>query len=116
MKKAILLLVISLSLTSCVAQKPEPIPKINVLLTVNTIAGEAVTFQGDNSLLLIGNINDAAFRIPENLQLEEGRKYFVSFQYRDCHSCFKKQILILGYCIAPTQAQKDQATLAKQFN
>lgn len=115
MKKLILLFAFSLSLTSCVAQKTEPIKNIDIPLMVNTIYGDQVEFQTENGHLLKAAINPNAVTFPKGLQLEEGRRYFVSFRYLDCDDCFKKKIYYDGFSVDPQQAQKDRASIIKQF-
>jgi len=115
MKKIILLFALSLSLTSCIAQKTEPVNNIELTLKVNTLYDDQVEFQFENGRLLKGNLNTDAFTVPKGLQLEEGRKYYVSFRYLDCDNCFKRRIYIDGYSVDPEQAQRDRSTLANQF-
>lgn len=115
MKTKLALIVLVLSLNSCMAQKTEPIQNIDISLMVNTIYGDQVEFQTENGHLLRAAINPNALTFPKGLELEEGRRYFVSFRYTDCDDCFKKQIFYDGYSVDPQQAQKDKASIVKQF-
>lgn len=110
MKKTLLLFALSLCLNSCMAQKTEPVKKITIPLTVNTIAGEEVTLRSETGHLLIGSINPNAYTIPENLHLEEGRKYYVTYEILE-RGEFKIRINILGFTTHPDQAKKDNAKL-----
>lgn len=96
------------------AQKVEPLKKVTIPLTVITIAGDEVTLRSETGHLVIGSINPNAFTIPENLQLEEGRKFSVSYEILE-RGEFKMRINILGFTIHPDQAKKDNAKLYKSF-
>lgn len=105
-----LLVLLLLLAASCSAQqfeKAEPTPPIWRSLTVLTIANNEITLQGEAGNLLVSNISVNVTAIPQNLLLEEGRKYYVSYEIHDCDSCFKRQIKILAYCMHPDQATKD---------
>lgn len=115
MKKTLLLFALSLSLTSCKAQKVEPTPKIVIPLTVNTIAGDQITMQSETGHLLLAFKNPNAFTLPEGLKMEEGRKYFVSYRYLDCKDCFKRKIEIVAFSVHPEQAAKDCAKIKKDY-
>lgn len=110
MRNLLLAILIAFSCLSCVAQKTEPVKPITTSLTVNTIAGSSVTFQSAAGLL-IADMETPVYTIPENLKLEEGRLYYVSFFYVDCDDCFKKKIEIKAYSMDPVQAQKDRAKI-----
>ncbi len=115
MKNLFLIVIMLLSLNSCVAQKYEPIPVVTIPLTVITISGEDVTMKSESGHFLMAKINESIHTIPTGLKLEEGRVYFVAFQHIDADRTFKRKIEIIGYSTDPAQSLKDKAKIATQF-
>lgn len=112
MKRIFVLAMMALCL-SCSAQKVAPDPVSHGQLTVITIAGEQITFKSSQGSLFIADGDKNALKLPSNLNLEEGRIFYVTFKILDCDQCFKRKISILGYTLDVIQVQKDKSELLK---
>jgi hypothetical protein len=97
------------------AQKVELIQRTVIALTVNTIAGEEITLKSETGHLFLANQNPAAFTLPKGLRLEEGRKYYVSFEDLDCQDCFKRKIKIVAFSLHPHQVNRDMAQIKSNY-
>lgn len=110
MKNLFLILILCLSLTSCMAQKTEPLKPIfpKGEMVVSSIVSETATIIPNNSGSFY--VADA----PEDL-VQEWEYYFILEVSRDSEGMKTRPAVIKYYAITPEQAAKNIAKGVRQF-
>lgn len=107
MKKLLFVLLLSLMITSCKAQKVEP--------EKNQVLDLKVLYINDGMAELHNKMYAKTFKADvSNLELVQDWEYTFLIRVVDCQKCTVKTAEILGYGISPLQADRNVKAMLKQ--
>lgn len=107
MKKLILLIALSFSVTSCVAQKIEQKPLKKVIAYVDKYE-ETVRLNPTND-------NSVSYLVPDG-EYQKNKEYVFWIEIYDCEDCRTVKASVDSFAITTGQAQRDQAEAAKKVS
>ena len=107
MKRLILLLALSLSLNSCMAQKTEQKPLYKVVAYVDKTDGVVRLDPTHNS--------QVSYSVPDG-EYVHNKEYVFWLDITDCGDCRTKKAVVDRFAMTTQQAQRDQEAAAKKVS
>jgi hypothetical protein len=105
MKKLLLLLILSLSLSGCGIAQVSQKPLIKVRATVSTIV---------NDIAVLDTSEDFDYQAFAG-ELEIYKEYLFLLEIVDCGHCNMRKAVVVWYSITPNQAQRDMNTIPEEL-